>query len=197
MSHLSSEEFIDLLDGVLPGARAAHLETCRACRTEAQGLTGIVARTADVKDVPEPSPLFWAHLSSRVREGVAGPAAETWRELIWRPGSAWAAAVASVVLVLLVSQSAIRGPGNSTRTLAPSGASTAHVLDSEPADDLDTDQAWAVVRTVADEAAGDATHEAGIATRPDAAERMTQELSSREKSELAQLLAGELKGSGN
>jgi hypothetical protein len=197
MSHLSSEEFVDRLDGVLPPARLAHLETCRACRSEAEGLTGIVARTAQARNVPEPSPLFWALLSARVRDGLSGPIARTWKDLVWWPGSAWAAGVASVVLVLLVSQSTIPGPGNSTRTSAPFSAAAARVTDSDPGDDLDTDQAWAVVRTIADEATNDAAHEAGITTRPDAAERMTQELSSREKSELAQLLAGELKGSGN
>jgi len=67
---------------------------------------------------------------------------------------------------------------------------------ADPADDLDSDQAWAVVRTVADDAADDAAQDAGIATRPDAADRMTLELSSREKFELAQLIAGELKRSG-
>jgi len=49
---------------------------------------------------------------------------------------------------------------------------------------------------VAADAADDAAQDAGIATRPDAAERMTLERSSREKSELAQLIAGELKRSG-
>ncbi|MEO7275422.1 MAG: hypothetical protein ABIX28_18930 [Vicinamibacterales bacterium] len=197
MSHLSSEELVDHLDGGLPPARAAHLETCRACRTEAEELTGVLARTAPAREVPEPSPLFWAHFSARVRNGLAGSAAPTWKELVWWPGSAWAAGVASVVLVLLVSQSMVHSPATPTLTLLPRGSATAYLSESDPADDLEADQAWAVVRTVADGADDDAAHEAGIATRPDAAERMTQELSSREKSALADLLASELKRSGN
>ncbi len=197
MSHLSSEEFIDLLDGVLPTARAAHLQTCGPCRTEAESLTGVVARTSEARDVPEPSPLFWAHLSSRVRAGLGAPIARTWKELVWWPASAWVAGVASVVLMLLVSQSSFQPVAPAGLTLAPRHAAVAQLTPMDGSDDLDTDQAWAVVRTIADDAGDDAAHDAGIATRADAAERMTQELSSREKSELAALLAGELKRSGN
>ena len=78
---------------------------------------------------------------------------------------------------------------NRPRRVSPAGR-------LEPIDDLEGDQAWAVVRTVADEAGDNAADDAGIATRPDAAERMTLELSSHEKSELALLLASELKRSG-
>jgi len=197
MRHLSSEEFVDLLDGVLPHARAAHLHTCGECRAEAQALTGVVLRTAEARDVPEPSPLFWAHLSSRIRTGLGAPVARTWKELVWWPGSAWAAGVASAVLVLLLSQSAFRGPVTPALTLAPRSAAAPSLTAADAADDLDRDQAWAVVRTVADDAGDDAAHDAGITTRPDAAERMTLELSSREKAELAELLAGELKRSEN
>jgi len=194
MSHLSTEEFVDLLDGALPAARAEHLRTCAACRTEADGLTGVLSRAAEAREVPDPSPLFWGHLSSRIREGLASPIAKTWQQLVWWPASGWAAGVASMVLVLLVSQSSFRGP--STRHLGSPAALHTATAAADPADDVDNDQAWAVVRTVADDAADDAAQDAGIATRPDAAERITQELSSREKRELAQLLAGELKRSG-
>jgi len=194
MSHLSSEEFVDLLDGALPPARGQHLLTCAACRTEAEALTGVLTRAAAVGEVPAPSPLFWAHLSSRIRAGLAAPIARTWQELVWWPGSGWAAGLASMLLVLLVSQSSFRG--SSDLHLGSSPAAHTVRAAADPADDIDNDQAWAVVRTVADDAGDDAAEDAGIATRPDAAERITLELSAREKSELAQLLAGELKRSG-
>ena len=62
----------------------------------------------------------------------------------------------------------------------------------ELADDIDADDAWAVVRNVADQVEWDDAHDAGISTRPDAAERMTAELTTREQSELARLLQREL-----
>jgi hypothetical protein len=198
MSHLSTDEFVDLLDDVLPAPRGEHLRTCLQCRTEAEGLTGVLVRATETRDVPEPSPLFWGHLASRIREAVAASVARTWRELVWWPGSAWAAGVASMVLVLLVSQSSFRRSAEPEFSHAPfeSAASRLTRGTPEPADDLESDQAWAVVRTVADEAGDNAADDAGIAARPDAAERMTLELSSHEKSELAQLLASELKRSG-
>jgi len=194
MSHLSTEEFVDLLDRTLPAARREHLLTCAACRTEAEGLTAVLTRAADTREVPDPSPLFWAHLSSRIREGRAAPIAKAWPELVRWPGSAWAAGLASMVLVLLVSQSSVHGP--STPHLEPPVPPQMVASAAVPVDDVDSDQAWAVVRTVADDAGDNAAQDAGIATRADAAERMTLELSSREKSELAQLLARELQRSG-
>jgi len=194
MTHLSTEEFVDALDGVLPLARAEHLRTCAACRAEADGLAEVFSQAAEAREVVDRSPLFWEHLSARIRQDLATPVAHTGRQLAWWPGSGWAAGLASLVLVLLVSQSMFRGTPNPPRE-APAALRTV-VAVADPADDLDSDQAWAVVRTVADDAADDAAQDAGIATRPDAAERMTLELSSREKSELAQLIAGELKRSG-
>ena len=197
MSHFSAEEFVDLLDDVLPPARRAHLAACASCRAEADALSGVVARAAEGRDVPEPSPLFWGHLSARISAGMTAPAAKTWKDLVWWPGSAWAAGVASVVLVLLVSQASFHAPSSGVLSRAPFGVSShSAALVADPPDDLDDDQDWALVRSVADDSVADAAHDAGITTRPDAAERMTLELSSREKSELVQLLEGELKRTG-
>jgi hypothetical protein len=62
----------------------------------------------------------------------------------------------------------------------------------DAADDIETDDDWAVVRSVAEQVDWDDAHDAGISARPDAAERMTAELSTREQSELARLLQSEL-----
>ena len=74
---------------------------------------------------------------------------------------------------------------------APVPAST---LDT--GDDIEQDEAWGLVRTVADEVPWDATQAAGIAPRPGSAERMALEMSAREQSELARLLETELKRPG-
>jgi hypothetical protein len=198
MSHFSTEEFVDLLDDALPPTRRAHLAACLACRTEAEGLSRVMVRAAESRDVPEPSPLFWDHVSARIREHVAGPVAKTWKDLVWWPQSAWAAGVAAMVLVLVASHGSPGGRARAglTRTPYSAAASLGLATVSDPGDDVDRDQAWAVVRSGADDSAADAAQDAGITTRPDAAERMTLELSSREKSELVQLLEGELKRTG-
>ncbi len=68
MTHLSPEELIDSAEGARP--EHAHLLACAACRDEViemRALMGVVAAA----DMPEPSPLFWDHLSSRVSDAVA------------------------------------------------------------------------------------------------------------------------------
>ncbi len=201
MIHLTREELVDLLDGVLPPGRRAHLKECAACRAHAGELEQAVARAVEA-DVPEPSPLFWDHLSGRIREAVASPGAPTWRDRAWWPHVAWTTGVASVALAVAVSLS------------MPSGHPPAPVLSSVPAgfpggtgasvegagvavaDDIEADEAWAVVRGVADQVGWQDTQDAGIAPRPDAAERMTLELSTREQAALAELLRGELERAG-
>src|SRR5437763_1048792 len=75
MTHLSDAEFVDLVEETLDPRRASHVETCASCRGQAVALRAMLRQTADV-DLPEPSPLFWEHLSNRVRAGMAAEDAE-------------------------------------------------------------------------------------------------------------------------
>ena len=61
--HLTPEELIDVAEG---GPAAPHLQTCEACRHQIVTLRATMSAVADL-EVPEPSPLFWAHLSQQVR----------------------------------------------------------------------------------------------------------------------------------
>jgi hypothetical protein len=70
MGHLSSADFVDLLEGVRRDALAPHLAKCDRCRRELADLREMLT-TASSADMPEPSPLFWNHLSARVQEAVA------------------------------------------------------------------------------------------------------------------------------
>jgi hypothetical protein len=69
-SHLTPEELIDSRERQLPPARQAHADTCAVCRAELAHLDEVLLDVAAV-DVPEPSPLFWDHLSTRIRDRVA------------------------------------------------------------------------------------------------------------------------------
>jgi len=73
MTHLTSDELIDAMEGLLPAERQAHLAACDACRRELAELSSVLGEAKRVS-VPEPSPLFWQHFSSRVRTAIAAVA---------------------------------------------------------------------------------------------------------------------------
>src|SRR5438876_689846 len=86
MSHVKPEQFVDLAEGTLPETAVPHLAACEACRRELADLRAMMSEASGV-DAPEPSPLFWDHLSARVREVVAEETARprTWRERVLQP----------------------------------------------------------------------------------------------------------------
>jgi hypothetical protein len=108
MGHLSSVDFVDLLDGARSEASEQHLSECDRCRREFAGLREMMA-TATSADVPEPSPLFWEHLSARVQEAVAQevPAAGEWSGRASPFGGWWVRAAAGVAVGALVIAAAV------------------------------------------------------------------------------------------
>ena len=72
--HLSPDHLIDLAEGTRPESSAPHLESCEACRRQLADMRAMMSAASEVA-VPEPSPLFWDHLSERVRQAVALEAA--------------------------------------------------------------------------------------------------------------------------
>jgi hypothetical protein len=103
MEHLSSVEFVDLLDGVRSHASEQHLSGCDRCRREFADLREMMA-DATSTDVPEPSPLFWEHLSARVQEAVAQgvPAPGEWSGRASLFGGWWVRAAAGIAVSALV-----------------------------------------------------------------------------------------------
>ena len=161
----------------------------------------MLARTVGA-DVPEPSPLFWDHFSARVRDEIANETPGRWG---WTSGlRPWpVAAAAAVVVALLVAVSVFRAPSNQPAA----GTDRQEVADARPPavapvdadadpDDVEVDEAWAVVRAVADDVVWDDVTDAGISARPGSADRAIQTLSAAERTELAALIAEELKRSG-
>ncbi|HVG86653.1 MAG TPA: hypothetical protein VM820_19155, partial [Vicinamibacterales bacterium] len=69
MTHLTPEEFVDAAEGLLSPGRLQHLERCGTCRREVSALSALMGEAAG-SPCPEPSPLFWEHLSARVRQAV-------------------------------------------------------------------------------------------------------------------------------
>ena len=207
MTHLSESELLDAAEARLSAERQRHAETCAACARQTEDLRDVLARTIGT-DVPEPSPLFWDHFSDRVRDEIANETPGRWG---WTSGlRAWpVTAAAAVVVALLVAISVFRAPSNQptagtdrqevadARPPAVAPVDADADADSDPNDvDVEVDEAWAVVRAVADDVVWDDVTNAGISARPGSADRAIQTLSAAERTELAALIAEELKRSG-
>lgn len=125
--HLSAEELVAVLDGVLGADRGRHLDGCEACRRAVADLESVMARVTQASDVPEPSPLFWDHLSARVQSATAAermPEASRWPWL-WRPAMAAAAAAVLLIAVVVSRPSVVPMPPTPSRSAAPAVASDA------------------------------------------------------------------------
>lgn len=195
MKHLEDVEIVDWLDGALPEARRQHADACAECRQRLDALQSVVARASEV-DVPEPSPLFWDHFQTRVRDAVAAePTPSRW--FAWRrsPAAVWAMSAACAVILLagVFWTATLPGgrPGRPIVTIDPRSDD-----DQLPPslDEMGTDEEWALVRGAADdlELQWDDAPAAGLTARPGSAERVALELSEAERSELVRLLQREL-----
>jgi hypothetical protein len=198
MKHLTESEIVDLVDGVLAADRQRHSDGCDVCRAAVASVRDFMTRAAEA-DVPEPSPLFWDHLSARVRDAVSDMTpAESRGWFSWARGATlpWAAAgaIATAVLVVAVWRaSAPAAPSVRPPAAPPTIAAVVNDTDAD-AFDPDTDEAWALVRTVADEVAWDGDEAPGsLAVRPGSAERALANLTHAERTELARLLEAEIR----
>ncbi len=188
MSHLSDREFVDLVENVLPPARVAHVLDCAECRAEADTLRELLARTSEA-DVPEPSPLFWEHFSSRVLDQIQHVEIGNASWSIWSLN--W---VLPVVLMMIVAFGVWRW---SPRVHAPVPmraelpADPAAIDPASDVRDADDDEAWAIVRTIADESSWDDVTDASV--HQGSAERALAMLTPEERQALVRLLQAETK----
>jgi hypothetical protein len=181
MTHLTADELIDAMEGMLAADRQAHLATCDACRRELAGLSSVLGE-AKQASVPEPSPFFWQHFSARVNsaidaEQVAGAGWPSWlRWQVLLP----LGAVALIILGLMISvpkqersdatEFALQAPE------APQAPPDSWVMLADLVGDLDVETAAA----------------AGVAVKPGVAELAVLALTAEEQQELTRLLKVEL-----
>ena len=193
MSHLAQEQLLDAAEGTMPDAVAAHLRGCERCQRELVGLKTALAAAAEV-DVPEPSPLFWGHLSARVREAMQAEAparVEWWRT--WRV--ALPAAIAAGLALFVYWQ-----PAN--QEVTPEGIALADLAIVEelatpdplavPIDDSVID----VLSVLAADMDWDVAGEVGLPIRAGTIDRLVFELNEDEREELGRLLREELGTNG-
>lgn len=188
--HLNEAEFIDHLEGVLEPARAAHAASCAAC--SAQLRTVRAARASlDSPPVGPPSPLFWETFPDRVRRAIDEPARGGW----WAGWRRFAASACGILLLIaLAAAFSLRerfrsAPASPVVTAVPAP-------ETPPADDIEQDAAWAVVRIAADDLGYDDALAEGISASPEMWEGLAMELSEAERAELVRLIQGELKRTG-
>lgn len=151
------------------------------------------------EEVPEPSPLFWEHLSQRVHDAVAAEPIPSRR---WFTGlnAVWAGgAVAAIAVVLIgVSLSVRRQPVDTgsagsaamTQTVATDAAAVGVSL---PA--LDDDVSFAVMEELASEIDFEEAGAAGLMVSPGAAEDAVTGMSGEDQRALVELLQEEIKNS--
>ena len=179
-THLAPRHFVEAIDGTLAPAEQAHLRECEACRVELERLGAILRDVDAAKAMPEPSPLFWDHLSLRIRQATAEaavPSRLSWWSG-WRPALLAGALAGVVALAVLV---------------RPTAGPTPEVVVADgdlPA--LDED-AWSLVVSFTDDLSWDEVQRAA-APRAGSADAMIDELSGAERAELVRLLKKEMGG---
>jgi hypothetical protein len=197
--HLSASELVDLAERTLASDRAAHVDTCPSCAAAGRDLRATLHGALSAREeVPEPSPLFWDHLSSRVQHAIVhdAPSPASW----WAAGPRTLAPLATFALVVLVLTMML--PRHVQRSTSPVGGTpSAAIVDTDrpfdPALDSTTADAWEMLTAAAADLEWDAAHEAGMAVHPAAIDRAVQQLAPDELTELGRLLQTELKRSGD
>lgn len=180
MTHLTPDELIDAVEGLLPPDRQAHLATCDACRREVADLSAVLGEAMQVS-VPEPSPLFWQHFSERVRTATD---AEPLPAGGWPGWLRWPVFAPIAALAILVAALVFTIPMGGDRA-ADIGESAS--IEAAPADDN-----WVMVAELVGDLDWDTAHAAGVTPGPGAVEQAVLELSLEEQQELTRLLMAEL-----
>jgi hypothetical protein len=189
--HLQPDELVDLAEGTRAESSAPHLAECAVCRLQLAELRAMMSAAADV-DVPEPSPLFWDHLSARVREAVDAEGAPRRSFWTWPRLAIPSAAVAVAALLVAVTLNTGSAPSPPV-VPAPLPAVASVELLSDPQSAGDT--ALTLVAELSSDMDFDAAREAGLAARGSAEHAVTH-LNGSELRELQRLLQEELARSG-
>jgi len=192
MSHLSRDRLLDAAERGGTPEDAAHLASCARCRTEVEGLQKVLADIRGV-EMPEPSPLFWEHLSGRVRAAIAtDPAFDVPPGGIrsWRWARPVLVATAVAIVALIVGRAMVPRPG--ADRLQPARAAAMPENSSvNPGNELVTDDGWQLIVDVAGASDWQAIAADGD-LHPGSSEMAVSELSADEQRELVRLLNEEL-----
>jgi hypothetical protein len=192
--HLREDELVDLAEGTRPESSAPHLASCEPCRRQLHQMRAMLSIAADV-DIPEPSPLYWDHLSARVREAVAAgaPPRRPWLDVAaWR--RVLMPATAAAVIIVIALSSRLMAPPPSPAAPAPVASST-EAVDLWNDSASDDDESLTLVANLSAGLDLDAASEAGLAARGSAEHAVTH-MDGDDLRELQRLLTQALAPSG-
>lgn len=201
MTHLSAAELGQAIEGEPLESVRGHLESCAECRSLVEEMRQ-VRDTVSALDVPEPSPLFWDHLSSRIRAEIqalpsevgAGSGRRQWVAVLaaaWRPS--WGAVAGVVVVALAATATMVWRSPDGVPALTPVSVSEARKTDPEPsATESPLDSQWELMVEVA---VGVELDHTALGLVVGSADRALVELSDDERRELGEWLRQELRSS--
>jgi hypothetical protein len=187
MKHLSNEAIVDAAEGAT--TFAAHLSSCEACRARVDELRAVL-QTAGAVRVPEPSPLFWGHLSERVRAAVAAEPLP--KPAAFRFNWAWTASIAGALAIIVIGVTVTL---RTAQPIHPAPATVQSVSVDPPSltAGLTDDPEWQLMGELASEIDWEDATEAGLAPRPGSAEMALSEMSQDEQQQVVELLQLELR----
>lgn len=191
MTHLTPDERLALIEADA-APRHPHLAACARCRAAIDAARAALAEARSV-EVPEPSPLFWDHLSARVSTAVAAePEAPLSRRVWWRTLVPSAVALGAVALSVWLGPSAI-----GTRTVPAPGTVAARPEPPAPPADIDAaalgdDEAWAMLGQMAGGFDVGTLGDALGTSEATGADLAMSDLTDRERASLADLLRAEM-----
>jgi hypothetical protein len=200
MAHLSPEELCDLIEveghaEVSPSSQRIHLTECSACQLRLDDAKKVLALVSDVA-VPEPSPLFWDHLSVRVRDAVRlereAPASPWKGWLSWRTWPTGQAVAVGAVASVVVLASAVAIWRESPSPTAPISTAAGDQLGAGDAPLPEDEASLSLLAGLAGELSWEDVSEAGLSMRRGTVESVMMELTAEERLELQRLLQKEL-----
>ena len=193
--HLSPDQLLDVAEGTRVDREFPHLASCAVCARRLADLRSAIGAAVEVQ-VPEPSPLFWDHLSARIRTAVAeddrSAKPSAWAGRAWWQWAAAAALVGVVMVILWPGSPRVSDPGGAS---APAVASVAPAA-LEDARAFDDDPALALLADLSSGLDWDAASEAGLVPADGTVDSVVFAMSAEERVELHRLLQEALAKAG-
>ena len=192
MSHLSPAQLLDVAESQARPDEAAHVAQCAVCRDQVAELRHLL-EAASADQVPEPSPLFWDHLSARVGRAVreeaeagARRASWAWR---WLPAPALAAAALLAAFVFMPAPAPVTDAPVAARVEMP--ASPAPVDSADAAQGWFEDASWTLMSDLSRELLAGSDGSA-LEAEPGTADRALGQLNEQERAALVEIMREEL-----
>ena len=197
MAHLTPDQLLDVAEGTRALDEFPHVRACAACDRQLQALVAAISAAAAV-EVPEPSPLFWDHLSARIGERLASERAKVRWWGWWMPAHSWQL-VAGATFVLAVALAVAIGfrqdpPPDATVPVALSAVEPG--VADEAFQAFDDDPALTLISELTADMDWESASEAGLVPPPGAVDRAVFALTVDERRELQRILQEGLAGPG-